>query len=95
LFGILHNCCQWSLLKVTTCVCGPITAELLASLLSARVVARPKQERSRRLDTHAVQSMQRARQEKPRDWRTIRGAPNHKLCQYIRGQSGMAIGAAD
>jgi hypothetical protein len=81
--------------KVTTCVCGPITAGLLASWLSAHVITRPKQERSRPLDRHGVQSMKRARQKKPRDWRTIRGAPNHKPCQYIRGQSGMAIGAAD
>jgi hypothetical protein len=31
----------------------------------------------------------------PANWRTRRGALNHKLCQYIRGQSDMATGAAD
>src|SRR5207245_3486965 len=30
----------------------------------------------------------------PRGWRTRHGAPNHKLCQYIRGQSAMAVLAA-
>jgi hypothetical protein len=32
----------------------------------------------------------RARQREPRDWRTRRGAPNHKPRQYIRGRGRMA-----
>src|SRR6516225_9989525 len=31
-----------------------------------------------------------ARQREPRDWRTRRGALNHKPRQYIRGQGSMA-----
>jgi hypothetical protein len=31
----------------------------------------------------------------PRGWLTSRGVRNHRLCQYIRGQSDMAINARD